>query len=323
MGNKGEDFNILNDAQGARDSYMVNKIRDDLIAPLVCELEAAIPGYKAMGNESRFAALMKLNEEHAPNGYSLVLDFGMSDNGTRLRSAVYSGRNDLHLYSERDGYKIYDPWFLESFGGVPGSIASNIEYLLFPPHGHDHGFRSVYDGLPLPFKIAVSAQYIKQNVVTTTPKACQFAAGWVSAIEPSRFVCVPMEGTSLQRFGWLIALRDTKPQNEMGIHIAKALRSYTDSAAQQFPGWPVDGELVPLFAAEQTRTWHKSTELLVDFVERVLPSMGLYMGRSGKGKRISIKKAYSMFDELHPGLYKSPKTFYNSYLNARKAREGR
>lgn len=328
MSKSDKDFDSLTDSQRARDAALVEHIRGVFIVPLIAELESAIPGYSDMDKADRFAELMKLNEVNAPNGAYLMLDFGRL-NYERLVSAVYSGDSSSHVvYTQhKGGFKTYEPLFRESFGGVPGAIITDIEYLLEPPDGHDVGFRDAYEHFPLPFKIAVIAQYIRQNVVTTAQNACLFAAGCIDSLETSRFLLRAMEGTSFQRFGWSITLRDTMPENEMGIFLAQSMRRAAIAESKRFPGWPVgDGEaLMPLYANDkgQTRTRHQSTQLLEDFFTRYLPQNGLYVGRSGKGERISMKRAHAIFNEKHPGLYKSPTSFANSYYNAKKNWKGR
>ena len=47
----------------------------------------------------------------------------------------------------------------------------------------------------------------------------------------------------------------------------------------------------------------------------------MHVGRTGSGEHVSWKRAYEMFDEMHPGLYKDFRSFSNSYHNAKRARK--
>ena len=84
MGNK--DFDSLTPAQMSRDSMLVEKVREEYIVPLLDELEKAIPSYSAMDEWERFVALMKLNEDVAPVGDFLMLDFGHRSGSRRSPS---------------------------------------------------------------------------------------------------------------------------------------------------------------------------------------------------------------------------------------------
>ena len=126
-------------------------------------------------------------------------------------------------------------------------------------------------------------------------------------------------------------LRDTRPKNEMALHLARALRQ---KAADDTAWLGVDVKtfysVVPLYAEyepgkKQTRSRHETTESLVDFIERYLPAHGYHVGRAGEGKRLSWEQAMEIFKEQYPKLahkYNSVKSFADSYRNARKARRG-
>ena len=319
-------FDQVTDAQRVRDAEYIEVIRRELVAPLLEDLEAAIPNYKAMGEAERFVELMKLNEPHALEGFYLPLDFGSIDGFGQARGAVFSGCTNLHAYHEKGGAKIYQPLFEDYPVGTSGSLISDIGFLISPPDGFGEGLGKVYTELPLPYRIAVVALCIKQNVVVSPVKACRFAAGWDETLEPRRWVAHSVQGSTFQRFGWLIAIRDTTPSNDFCKHLGGTLRSIVSRQTESFPGWiDKDGEHFPLYSADKTnkRTRRDSTKALMDYFDRYLPEHGLYVGRSGNGERISWKRAYKLFNDLHPNIYKSDKSFRNAYFNARKAREGR
>ena len=323
MGNK--DFDSLTPAQMSRDSMFVDNIREELVNPLLDELEEAIPGYGAMGDWDRFIALMKLNEDVAPVGDFLMLDFGYHPDRGSMRGAVFTGGMPMVLMKVVDGAEVYIPYF-------QSALNTSDTYLINRTLGaalveDEEGS----DPFPLPFRIAAVALYLRQCIAISEIESCRFAAGIVDNPKLTRWMAKPLEEVGGQRYGWTLTLRDTRPENEMALHIARALRQRTVEDAAYY-GKDVKAlyGVVSLYAEYepgkgQTRSRHETTESLVHFIERFLPAHGYHVGRSGDGERISWEQAMEMFKEQYPRLahkYNSVKSFADSYRNARKARRG-
>lgn len=312
-----ERFVELTEPQQVRDSAIVEQIRAAYIEPLLTEINEAIPDYANLDDWGKFLALMRLNEEVALKGDCLMLDFGWCSNEGRAYGAVYSGDTRPHAYQEYEGTKVYTPFYLDSDMGIGSSaLLNNVGYLLDPEV--DDG--SVYSRLPLPFKVAVLALYLRQNVLVTLMDSCRLAAGMTTEISCKRWLLGRAQSEKLQNYGWILRIRDTMPSNEMVKALAHLMRWNRRTAIELFGPTHADGTL--LYADEkQKRSPNKSTELLIDFVERDIPSRGLHVGRKGSGEPLSWDKAYLMFNELHPDIYSSTKSFRDSYYNAKKARE--
>ena len=323
MGNK--DFDSLTSAQMSRDSMFVDSVREALINPLLEELEGAIPGYKCMDEWDRFIALMKLNEDVAPVGDFLMLDFGHNNEKSNMRGAVFTGEMPMILMTKLDGTEVYIPYFQNAQNTPDANILTKMLGAVLVDPDED------YEPFPLPFRVAAIALYLRQNVIVSEVESCRFAAGLTDMPKLSRWIAQPLESRSMQRYGWSLMLRDTRPENEMALHIARALRqkaaddtAWLGEDAKTFYG------VVSLYAEyesgkKQTRSRHETTESLVDFIERFLPAHGYHVGRTGEGERLSWEQAMEMFKEQYPKLankYNSVKSFADSYRNARKARRG-
>ena len=327
-----ERYDELTEPQQVRDSAIVEQIRAAYIEPLLAEINEAIPDYANLDDWGKFLALMRLNEEVALKGDCLMLDFGWCSNDGRAYAAVYSGDTRPCICNEFEGVKVYTPLYRDSVMGTgeQGHL-HNIGYLLNSPNMrkeysplHDFYDESVYHGLPLPFRVALLALYLRQNVLVRHMDACRYVAGMDSQIDCKRFMIEEARSERFQNYGWILRIRDTMPSNDMMKALARVMRWSTKSNAELLGPTNVDGSL--LYAEyepnkRQRRTHNKSTELLIDFVEREIPSRGFHVGRKGSGEPLSWDKAYLMFNELHPDIYSSTKSFRDSYYNAKKARE--
>lgn len=323
MGNK--DFDSLTQAQVSRDYMFVDNVREELINPLLDELEEAIPGYKSMDEWERFIALMKLNEDAAPVGDFLMLDFGRYADKGNMRGAAFTGGIPMILMTKQDGAEVYIPYFQNALNTTDAYLLSRTLGAVLVEPGED------YEPFPLPFRIAAIALYLRQNVLISEIESCRFAAGLTDVPKLSRWIAQPLEAISRQRYGWSLVLRDTRPENEMALHVARALRQ---KAADETAWLGEDAKtlygVVPLYAEyepgkKQTRSRHETTESLVDFIERFLPAHGYHVGRAGDGEKLTWEQAMEMFKEQYPKLahkYNSVKSFSDSYRNARKVRRG-
>lgn len=324
------EFLHITEAQALRDRAFIRNVRRDYIDSLMQELNELIPGYDEMSERDKFAALMKENEKVPDTGYNLVLDFGidvelMAQNRERVsfpaRSLVFSGRRE-QAYVDAQDFVMHYPTLATSKYGIPNGASFTNAGLLWI----DKEERA----LPPVFRVALIAQYIRENILVSLVDACRFAAGWVDEIEPRRIQVERVVSDQSQVFGWSITIRDTMPSNEMMRDLARVLRALA--------AWDVEenGEFtlelgtnqpteLPLFDGYEPskRTPRATTNMLVSFIEDYLPREGLRVRRdSDKSlKKITWKQAYDMFDEMHPGIYMDAKSFETSYNNYRLNRK--
>lgn len=318
------DFFVPTESQAERDESLIKHVRETLVMPLLEEIGQRIPSYMEMSELERFKALMRINSEYAYMGPSLPLRLGWAADFGTMKSAVFSNKNELYLYKDIGGAVVYEPLIVDSEAGND-ELYSNAAYLLDYEAADENSFvNTVYKTLPIPFKIALVALYVRQHVITTYEESCRFAAGWSDAPRFARIMYKSIGAAAEQRFGWHVFFRDAMPQNAMGEEVARVLRQRAAVDTKSFPGWIDEGgQLIPLFdgydpTAKQKRDSRESTKLLKDFFTRILPSRGYYVGRSGVGTRLMIDDAYKQFDTLHPGLYTSKESFANAYYRARK-----
>ena len=308
-------YDELTEAQRLRDEAFINAVRKKYVAPLVAELDAAVDGYSKMIPYDRFLALMRLNEEHAPNGESLLLEFGyvgggVDENGVpyadaslTTRGLVFSGIQLNYHCEMRNGVPVYSKAICCPHPiGTDGDILSILD-----------GY--AYDNLPLAFRVALIALYVRQNVFTTNANACCFAAGIRNDVELRRFFVDRIRTESGELLGWDVMLRDARPENDLMKSLGRMMR---ESANRN-----IETQRIAESEKAKSRKRRDTTETLIAFIDEVLPSRGMRVGRVG----ISWKKAFQYFEEIHPGMYKNPKSFENAYHNAKRQerlnREGR
>lgn len=306
------------DAQRMRDEAFLRSTRAEYGSPLADELERLSPGYKDADWYGKFTSLMRLNEEYAPKGASLLLDFGtvawskgedgrlVLHNDRKACGLVFCGDSRLYSVEERDGVRLYSPKAYDGgFGNTPNQTAPDLSSLLadksIPPH----------------FRVALLALYTRQNIPMDVSASCRFAAGChLELVERRWWADSIVSGDRI--VGWSLVIRDETPPDVLLKHIGSLIRetdvSQSHRVRTKFPR-----------AGIKRRTYHDSTKNLVTFVNEYLPSKGMYVLRSdaGKGESITWKRAYALFDERYPGTYSSPQSMSNAYYNAVKARRER
>lgn len=316
MTSKAKNYRGITEAQRLRDGAFISMVREKYVTPLVAELEQAIAGYSDMEPYGRFMALMELNEEHAPCGESLLLDFGYVGRGTdergnlcadaslTSRGLVFSGTRFNYSCEMRNGVPVYSETFRQLFPvGSKGDIRPILD-------------SDAYGSLPLAFRVALVALYVRRNVFATNRDACLFAAGIRKTIELRRYFVDGVKTEDGELLGWNVMIRDARPENAFLISLGKMLRESAKAYAEA-------GNIAE-YENANSRTRRDSTETLIAFIEVSLPARGIHVGRGGNA---SWKKAFALFEEEHPGMYKNPKAFENSYHNAKRQerlnREGR
>lgn len=332
-----KDFEHTAKSQEARDLAVLSRIKTEFINPLVDELNTIIEDYGNMPEPEKFVEIMRVNAaKYAPHGYALPLDFGDIDGEVVCSGLVFSGSKKGtygNLYECRaegeveDKVDVYSEKFPQLREGLfLHARKGPLERL--PPQELDRclmQYRNEYSKLPPTFKIGVVAQLISQSVLVPYSEACKFAAGWVEDIEPRRWLAHQRRTKARWSHGWILAIRDQKPENELMRHCARALRAASpdthDPLLYRFFG------CTPAYSAKpheqvNERSRRERTNALVEFIDVILPSKGYYVGRRGEGERISFAKAQDLFESEHPDYhYYDVNSFRNAYYNARKARE--
>ena len=318
----GKSFSKMTDSQQMRDKAVLKEIDERFVSPLLEELNTIVDGYREMDDREKFVSLLRLNEEHAQKGDSLLVDFGSID-GNSTWTAFYAGES-LFTYQEWDDVKRYCPLHVDS--DLPGLGGRSDALILNNLLLYEESALERFAELPICFKLAVIARTIQQNLLVNRVDACRYAAGFDKELHLTRWRVRPLESGNTQRFGWLIEIRDTKPENELMKELARKMRSSVQADMNGYGYIPTDEGDAPLYAEadeprKKKRTRHETTERLVYFIEDVLPSTGRYVGRSGDGRRIGWEQAFAEYCESYPNDYSSEKSFRDSYYNARKARQ--
>ena len=317
-----KDFAKMTDSQLMRDRAVLKEISEKLVSPLLSELSSIVDGYSDMSDREKYVSLLRLNEEHAKSGDWLLVDFGLID-GNGTCSSFFAGES-IQFDIDWDGVNQYTPLYTDS--EHPGLASRSASLILDNLLLYDESGLKRFYKLPICFRLAAIARTIQQNLLVTRVDACRYAAGFDEDLRLERWRARSLDSGYIQRFGWRIEVRDTRPENELVKEIARRIRSSVKSDMDAYGYIKTDEGNIPLYAEadeprQQKRTRHASTEKLVDFIDFYLPSIGLYVGLSGEGKRISWLRAYEMFNEKYPGIYKDEKTFSDSYRNAKKARQ--
>lgn len=324
MGKKEKDYAVLTESQFNRDSAFLDAVAKHLISPLLADLVDAIPGYLQLSEWDRFVSLMRINQDYFQNGNALCLDFGYCEEQQKeMRGWVFP---HIPLFVGdvcSDSVVSFHPLFQESQAGMfdtfehSGKTIENIERL-------SSDFHTCFDELPLPYRIAVISLLIRQNIIMKREDSCRVAAAWDTQAKILRQHIRPLLSENMQRFGWSVLIRDTVPENNMGKDIVRRIKTWVAADLSMHPTYldATNGE-TPTYAEHepdkpQTRANRQTTNNLRDFFMRYLPNEGLYVGRSGVGKRISQKEAFELFSELYPGQYCDCDSFFKTYYTQRK-----
>ena len=122
-----------------------------------------------------------------------------------------------------------------------------------------------------------------------------------------------------QTFGWQITLRDSVPPDKLLLRIAKELRESANWLTDSHHYTTLAADKTDILANRPVRSRRKSTNLLVEFVDEHLPSIGLHAGT----KDCSWTRAMGLFMDRYPDAksYGSPRNFADCYRKAKKRRE--
>lgn len=304
--------------QMLRDKAVISFFRETYVDPLQSDLDTLVPGYKTMSDVDKLVALLRLNEEHAPNGSWLLVDFGSLLPYWDTECAFYAGIPLVSDYQEEpDGPRMFKPryTFKEGLGSYRSLLIisdGKVGTALIQP---DIIFT---EDLPITFKLAVIAHTLMANAFVDLRQACRFVAG-IGDDEPTpfRIRAREVETRTGQHFGWSIDIRDTYPSNKLMIDIAKLLRNCNDSGDSTLPSMiatnvgvqPRHAEHEQLLPGQHNskgkslshkRGPRESTRTLLEFVDGYLPSLGYHVWRTGDGEKISWDDAFRMFCEKYP-----------------------
>ena len=355
-------FDAITASQRARDASVLRSIKEDYVNPLIDELEEVIAGYKNMSEPEKFIAIMRENEKYAPKGYPLPLDFGatcglvicsglvfsgdLSELGKNSYELLYECRtegddeereNAVVVYSEkfpqlREGLFIGEN-VIATYSSFPQLLsglfatAQDEPLRMLPPSRLDQcllQYRSDYEGFPPTFKIGILAQLVAQSVLVPFSEACRFVAGWTEEVETRRWLARQRQSVRGPH-GWILKIRDIKPENELMRNCAVAMRSMPQISQNALVARFFGNE--PAYKSERNkqhneRSRRERTNVLVEFIDSVLPSRGLHVGRTGAGKHITYEEACIEFNREFPQYSYKESAFRSAYFNAKKARQG-
>lgn len=320
---KEKDYRRLSEDQLLRDNAIINAITEDFVKPIHEELRKTIEGYEGMHDRDKYLSLMRLNEQHAPKGNWLMVDFGYVGRGHDIngiesalpaRCGMYDGTEAAHSYIDIEGVRVFKP-----------AIDIGEDFFTSPYYmGEEY-----YQSLPVCFRIALISNLICRNILTTQINACRYVAGMDDTLEPSRYILHKEQSLMPthfgQYYGWSIQVRDTTPEDKMMLQIASQIRN---AAAYDIEyGLPASDytqqqghQAIPLYAEKGQRKPRESTRLLVSFIDEHLPQMGYRVTRSGDGERIRWHEAWKLFSKDYPNRYATEKSFRDSYYNAKRRR---
>lgn len=327
--NREAEFDTPTESQRARDTRIVDTIRSRYLAPLLDELEEAVPGYKAMDELSKVDALKRLNDATERRGERLLAKFI-----PMAEFFVYSGVDE-------------EPWIHQgtSPGITVGYMAENCDFLsVLDALKNERRWRPNYS---LPFRVALVAEALRQNVVIDSYSAYSFAAGIDEEPTLQRFTITEAVDHDGDTFGWTITIRDTWPTDTFMKYIASMLRGqvkHAESLNSRLEEYGYE-TLFRYTERERIRKPRENTMLLLQFINDELPARKMNVAKNGVGRkvqfaealreylsrrpgdsdtreriRISWESAYRLFDEQYPALFKNAKSFENSYRNAERVR---
>lgn len=340
--NFANEYDELTKVQRKRDEAFIETVRKNLIAPTIAQLEKEAPGYSKMTDYDRFSMLMKMNDAHAPNGEYLVMDLGWCDvepvepigEGFELICAVFSGIEWQEEPDSASGIKIpkrYVPRFYNYGYGFgfernytePEEWLQVGRYLASSRRSADNPAEDdlrTLELFPIPYRIALIALYIRQNVLCAWKEACRFAAGFDEELHPTRRFIQSIEGfngNTSELFGWSITIRDTDPGNELALDAARIIRKVASEEREAYRSLVQDfgeehaKELASRFMTiaennpfeKKARSKRQTTEALEDFLFRYLPSKGLHVKRKGEGEHLKWSEAQRIFEMEYGEVY--------------------
>ena len=276
------------EAQLVKDEAFVEATRAAFVAPLVEELAAAVDGFEGMSLQDRFVAVLALNEPHVGVGDSLMLDV----------LPVYAGRE---LGNPRRAMAS-DGVVVERY--VPRFSSDMSAALLAPAGMGDVGAflqqeRDLYDELPVSYRAALLALYVRKSLLVEPHEATAFVLGCCDPT-PRRFMAAHVRDGAGEVAGWLVRVRDNRPPQLFAIDLANRLRNAHDEV--EALTWEVDEAfgVRPYESLVNRRSSPAKTALAYAYVDALLAS-GVKVGRGGDltWEQVAGKLSAKYGDRVH------------------------
>ena len=218
----------LTPLQRVRDEGIVDTLRSRFIAPLLDDLEKAVPGYGSMSADEKIAELRMLNAETGERGAYLLVSFVKDGLGTR----VYDGNPEHSGAVQQNG----TPGRSLAFVYADNDFLRKLEEFGQRPNGAEE-----LTSIPIPYRIGMVAEALRQNVLVSLASACRFAAGIDAEPELLRYDVHRNMSSEGNVFSWTITIRDTWPTDELAKHIAREIRGIVSKVDEERPELPVGG----------------------------------------------------------------------------------
>ena len=329
-----EQFEKQTEAQKIVDDAFIQHVRETLVLPLVGELDSAIEGFSSLPRDQRFFYLMKLDAESVANseclgGDSMPLYFGSSRwDSAFVHAGVKLGDKDETITLDDDTVSIYKPLgFDDYWSGSPATTPldtiTNGKYCsagAFIDQRKDE-----YDNLPLPYKVALLAQYVHDNLIADRASVFDFVTCATEDFHGSRMAISPICNSDAKQAGWVLRLRDVSPSNEHGRWIVQKMRNYVSSIddweKEQNKNLEAIGFDYSSFEKmPKKRSSRKSTDIMVAFIDGLIAE-----GKAPGSKEMSWKKALGLLNENYPNQfrYKTGVHLSDAYHKAKARREKR
>ncbi|MDO4532581.1 MAG: hypothetical protein Q4C36_02545 [Coriobacteriia bacterium] len=302
----------LSPAQEMQDASFLAKVNSLYIEPLHLAIMKERPDFEALTYSDRLCVMAALDQRQNGEGDTLPLGGEVPGGWLVAHAGVKLGTVKTWRMENGEEVSHYVPLFVvgpdwnrhfEPRWDV-GSVARFLD-----ERGDE------YERLPIPYKAALLALLLQQNIVTNPLRAAMYVLTNGRASIGEKCSYRPWHGGDGRYKGWNVRLRDFKP----GITQLQELgRELTDQADALIGCY---GEGTASDEAPRHRRNQDRTDALVAFIDDYLPSIGLRVGQDG----FTYEDAQKRFEENYPDYpqYASVTSFRKSYQGAKKRREGR
>lgn len=337
------DFGKPTRAQLIKDGSFIESVKRDLVPALVDDLEAMYPGYTDMKVYHRMARLLEANAEYQGKGDFLPVRF--EDLGFYAFAGVelghrteYLGGNMLITYY-KPLFSYFSPRPLpDDIVAFTGAVReSDLRHYLYRAPGTPvqpgeplfWGDIPDYRNLPIAYRVALVCQYVNEHVVAHPDDVTAFVLGAADELPIHRYLVSPTKDADGLNSGWCVRIRDLRPSQEFGRHIADHLKGLVEASEdfeqdsfrhiRRTAKDPSAYRLESQFEGKpkgKRRASPESTLTMVAFVDDLIARQG----RPGRGNDLSWEDAAGLLAS-ETGLTYTGNNLRNAY-NTYKKRHG-
>lgn len=283
------DLSQLTEAQKVSDDAFIASAMSECITPLQSALRQSVGGFDEMDYQSRVLSLIELNNE-VVGGDSLRFHAGSLSFCARSGGMLGTYKT---LSANGRRVSFYEPWFVDE-----GSTSSNdngqlsttwafLHGLCWPDDGHRYAVTtnqadmSHVEALPLPYRVALVALYVAENVNVTREEATKAILG-CDELHSHRFYAM-LHQNSVGKFNtWEVHMRDTRPSRKLGEYVASRLRQWSEEKERyaQFMSEQYGFDYESPLAIPSRRASDSRSELAFAYVDALI-ERGVRIGRGG------------------------------------------